>query len=165
MIEFRDFKNEDADLLVSYLNNTASSWFVSSRIPQPYTPEAAQWWINTGSKIGFSKAIIFNGNFVGTIGAIPGEMERQKSALIGYWIAEPFWGKGIATEALKQFIDIVFSTTDVHRLHATAFAANCASAKVLLKCGFKHEATLEKSLYKNCEFFDELYFSLFRKSN
>lgn len=162
MIDFRDFKNEDIDLLVTYLNRNAASWFISARIPQPYTAESAQWWINTGSKIGFAKAIIFNGDLVGSIGARYGVFERQKSAEIGYWIAEPFWGKGIATEALRQFSQLVFSCSNLNKLYATVFDGNYASAQVLLKCGFKHEATLEKSLYKNDKFFDELYFSLIR---
>ena len=57
MIELREFKKEDEGLLVSYLNEESVTKYLSARLPQPYTKEAAAWWVNTGSKIGIVKAI------------------------------------------------------------------------------------------------------------
>lgn len=162
MIEFREFEQKDEALLVSYLNDEAQTQFLSARLPQPYTNEAAHWWVNTGSRIGVVYAIIHNGIFVGSINAISGEFEKQKTAEIGYWVAKPYWGKGIATNALQKFTDLLFEHTDFIRLNASVFEGNLASAKVLQKCAYKLEAVLEKAIYKNGVFFNELLYSRVR---
>lgn len=159
MLELRKFEQKDEALLVSYLNDETQTHFLSARLPQPYTNEAAQWWVNTGSKTGVAYAIIHNDIFVGSISAIPGEFEKQKTAEIGYWVAKPYWGKGIASEALKEFTHLLFQNTDFIRLNASVFEGNLASANVLQKCGYKLEAVLEKAIYKNGMVFNEMLYS------
>lgn len=159
MIELRDFLTEDKEHLVSYLNDDSVTKYLSARLPQPYTPEAADWWLSIGSKIGIVKAITHNGILVGSISAIPGEFERQKSAEIGYWIATPFWGRGFASKALAEFSDALFLKTDLVRLYAPVFEGNTASAKVLEKCGFTLEAVLEKAIYKDGLLFNEHHYA------
>lgn len=162
MIELRDFSNKDEELLVSYLNEEAVTQYISARLPQPYTKEAAAWWVSTGSKIGIVKAIAKNGVLVGSISAIVGEFEKQKSAEIGYWLAKPFWGNGFASEALAEFSKTIFLNTEIVRLYAPVFEGNTASARVLEKCGFKLEAILEKAIYKNGLFYDEHHYANIR---
>ncbi|HOY22064.1 MAG TPA: GNAT family protein [Cellvibrio sp.] len=165
MIGLRDFLTEDEELLVSYLNEDSVTEYLSARLSQPYTKEAATWWVNTGSKIGIAKAITKNGVLVGSISAIRGEFERQKSAEVGYWVAKPYWGKGIASEALAEFSKALFLNTDLVRLYASVFEGNTASAKVLEKCGFKLEAIFEKAIYKDGLFFNEYHYANVRTTN
>lgn len=51
---------------------------------------------------------------------------------LSYWLGEEFWGRGIATEALKQFLQVV----ETRPLFARVVFDNVASQKVLTKCGF-----------------------------
>jgi RimJ/RimL family protein N-acetyltransferase len=162
MLELRKFEQKDEELLVSYLNDQLLTHFLSARIPQPYTNESAHWWINTGSSVGHVYAIIYNEIFVGSISAIPGEFEKQRTAEVGYWVARAYWGKGIASEALEKFTLLIFENTNLIRLYASVFEGNLASAKVLEKCGYKLEAVLEKAIYKNKAFFNELHYSKIR---
>jgi [ribosomal protein S5]-alanine N-acetyltransferase len=162
MLELRKFEQKDEVLLVSYLNDEEQTHFLSARIPQPYTHKSARWWVNTGSNIGIVYAIISNGIFVGSIGAIPGEFEKQRTAEIGYWIAKPYWGRDIASEALDKFTLLIFESTNIIRLYASVFEGNLASAKVLQKCGYKLDAVLEKAIYKNGLVFNELHYSKIR---
>ena len=159
MIGLREFKHEDEELLVTYLNESSVTKFMSAKVPVPYTKEAAVWWINVGSKIGIVNAITKDGVLVGSISAMTGDFERQKSAEIGFWIAQPFWGQGITAQALTSFSANLFQTTDIVRLYASVFEGNTASARVLEKCGFKLEAILEKAIYKNGELFNELHYA------
>ena len=162
MLELRKFDERDEELLVSYLNDETLTYFLSTRIPQPYTNESARWWINTGSSIGIVYAIIHNGVFVGSISAIPGEFEKQRTAEIGYWIGRPFWGNGIASSALEKFTGFIFENTNFNRLYASVFEGNLASAKVLTKCGYTLDAVMQKAIYKNGVVFNELHFSKIR---
>ncbi len=65
-----------------------------------------------------------------------------KTALFGYWLAEPFWGRGIMTAAAHACVDHVFADLPVVRLEAPVFAWNPASMRVLEKCGFAREGVL-----------------------
>ncbi len=162
MLELRKFEARDEELLVSYLNDGELTRFLSSRIPQPYTHDSASWWVKTGSTIGTVYAIIYNEILVGSISAIPGEFEKQRTAEVGYWVARPYWGRGIASYALAEFTQRVFESTNLIRLYASVFEANVASARVLSKCGYTLDAVLQSAIYKNGSVFNELHFSQIR---
>jgi ribosomal-protein-alanine N-acetyltransferase len=162
MIKLREFKPGDETLLVSYLNDEAVTKFISARLPQPYTNEAAAWWVSTGSKMGIVRAITKDGELVGSISATVGDFERQKSAEIGYWIAQQFWGEGFASQALAELSKTIFANTEIVRLYAPVFEGNQASARVLEKCGFKLEAILEKAIYKDGSFYNEHHYAYVR---
>lgn len=156
---FRDFNQGDIEPLVKLLNNKNVTKYLTSRIAQPYTVQDAEWWVNTGSQVGIAKAIEVNGNFAGVISAIAGEHENSRSAEIGYWLGEEFWGKGIATEAIKKMTDHVFSNTGIVRLFAPVFSPNKKSMHVLEKCGYMQEGILKKAIFKNGQYLDEYLFA------
>lgn len=148
MIELCEFKTEYAHLLQEYLNNPKVTKYLTSRIPQPYRKEDAEWWINEGSKAGIVRTIEYKGIFIGAVAANRMQFEHSRSAEIGYWLAERYWGKGIATDALTQLSAFIFANTDIVRLQAHVFEGNSASAKVLEKAGYCLEGTLRKAIFK-----------------
>ncbi len=154
-VTLRDFFNKDVDYLVLFLNNKNVTKYLTSRIPQPYSIDDAEWWVNIGSKAGITKAIEVNGKYIGTIGVNIAQYERIRSAEIGYWLEEYSWGKGIATEAVMKMTEYVFTKTNIVRLYAPVFSPNKASMRVLEKCGYQLEGVLKKSVFKNDEFLDE----------
>jgi len=159
MVVLRTLESKDVELLVEYLNNENVTRYLTTRIPQPYTPKDASWWVQTGSKTGITRAIDIDEDFVGVIGITIGEYENLRSAAIGYWVSEKYWGKGVATEAVGQMTDYVFSNTEIVRLFAPVFNPNRASMRVLEKCGYSLEGVLTKAVFKNGEYFDEYLFA------
>ena len=109
------------------------------------------------------QTIDVNGEAVGGIGLHPKEDIERMNAELGYWLAEPFWGKGIITKAITQIVDFGFKTYDITRIFARPFGTNLASQRVLEKAGFKFECKFEKTLLKNGEMLDELFYSIRRK--
>ena len=83
-----------------------------------------------------------DGDAVGGIGVSIGTDIERFSAEVGYWLGEPFWGRGIASEALAMFSQDVFQRLNLLRLFAVAAAANVASARVLEKAGYHKEGVL-----------------------
>ncbi|MDO6839697.1 GNAT family N-acetyltransferase [Paraglaciecola chathamensis] len=163
MLLIRNFSHQDKSHLIRYLNTPNVTRFLSSRIPSPYTEDDATWWIEQGSKNGIIRAIEVDGEFVGCVGAEPGKFEYAYSAEVGYWLAEPFWGKGYASKALALLIDEVQNTSEIVRLHASVFAGNQASCKVLENCGFISEGKFKKAVYKQGEFYNtHLYAKVIR---
>jgi RimJ/RimL family protein N-acetyltransferase len=74
------------------------------------------------------RTIQWNGRVAGNIGS----WEQSGERLVGYWIGKEYWGKGIATRALSQFVDEV----KTRPLYAHVAKHNIASIRVLEKCGF-----------------------------
>ncbi|APE04817.1 GNAT family N-acetyltransferase [Alteromonas sp. RW2A1] len=162
MVSLRDFTENDVDSIVTILNNDSVTQFLSTKIPTPYTLEDAKWWVSEGSKGDLIKAISVNGQLAGCIGVTRGDFEYQKSGEIGYWIAQKFWRKGVASSALDQMSEYVFSNTDIVRLFASVFSSNAASMGLLLKYGFTQEAILQKAIFKNGQFYDNHIFAKLR---
>src|SRR5437016_3589818 len=122
--------------LVAIANNINIWNTLRDRFPHPYTIEDARQWIEVQSKIDPPQnfAIRYNEKLVGGIGMIPQHDVNRLGAEIGYFIAEESWNKGIATEAVKQMTDHIFSNFEVIRIFAAVFENNKASIKVLEKC-------------------------------
>jgi len=159
MINLRLFKDSDTDLLLSYLNNNQVTQYITSAIPNPYTLIDALWWVDAGSKTQFIKAIEYHGIFVGCISATVGNFEYDRSAELGYWIGQEYWGQGIATAAVKMFSEFLFNETELVRLFVSVVNDNQASIRVLEKNDFIHEGVLINASYKNGQFFDEYVLS------
>lgn len=75
------------------------------------------------------------GRLIGMIGY--GPLDEGGPVHLGYWIGEPFWGQGYATEAAQAMVDHVFSATPIQVLAGAARITNPASRRVLVKCGFQ----------------------------
>jgi len=79
---------------------------------------------------------------IGSIGLMPGKDVHRFTAEIGYWLAEPFWGKGIMTQAVKVLTAYGIHDFGLHRIFAEPYVTNSASARVLEKSGFTCEGIL-----------------------
>ncbi|WP_199608923.1 GNAT family N-acetyltransferase [Flocculibacter collagenilyticus] len=160
MIKLRNLENTDQELLVQYLNNARVTRYLSSRIPQPYTQEDARWFVNVGSKENsIVKAIIVDDVFCGVIGAYTQQLEYAHSAELGFWLAEKYWGRGIATKAIIHFTDFIFSSTKITRLYNPVSAPNKASLRAMEKASYSLEGVLKQSVCKHKERFDEYLYA------
>ena len=131
---------EDAQSIAEIANNMniASQ---TRRIPHPYSLKDAEDWIASVQNPGANGETAFLITAKGDnaiLGAAGLTVSECGEAEIGYWIGEPFWGGGLATEAAQAIIDHAFNELGAERIFACCQAANDASRKVLEKCGFKH---------------------------
>jgi ribosomal-protein-alanine N-acetyltransferase len=163
VIELRELKSDDREWLVRYLNNEQLVRYLASRIPQPYSFDDANWWVEVGSKEGaFVRAITFHGAFCGVIGIYTKEAEYAHAAELGYWVAQDYWNQGIASKAVTAFTELVFATTEIQRIYAAVTAPNLASIQVMQKTGYSLEGILRKAVQKQGEFYDEHLFAKIR---
>lgn len=166
-VTLRPWAEEDIPDLMRYANNEKVARNLRDRFPQPYTEKDAMTWIalNKNLRPALNMAIIADGRMVGGIGISVREDIHRKNAEIGYWVGEPFWGKGITTEAVRLMVAHTFEQFDVTRIYASTIHTNIASQKVLEKNGFLKEARLKRAIYKNDRYFDEVILSLLKKNN
>ena len=160
----RDFSPADAEAMVRYADNIKIWQRVRDRFPHPYTLKDAIDWIQFSrhSKAPCHFAISTKAELIGSIGYERQSDVNRISAEIGYWLGEPFWGIGIMSRAVSEFVDHIFVHTDLMRLYACVFENNPASARVLSKAGFTCEARMRDSVYKNDRVMDQFLYALIR---
>lgn len=161
----REWRDTDAEAMARFANNSKIAKNLRDGFPHPYTVEDARAYI-AGCKAdtaGFARAIEAEGMAVGSIGIFPGHDVYRKSAELGYWLAEPYWGKGIMSHAVELICEVVFSEMDIVRIFAEPFAKNKASQRVLEKAGFVLEGIMRNSVYKNGEIQDSCIYALLKK--
>ncbi|HOA81317.1 MAG TPA: GNAT family protein [Defluviitaleaceae bacterium] len=165
----RKWKAEDTKSLSEYANNKKIADKLRNVFPHPYTLKDAEEYINAcilaDESKEYCRGIDIEGKAVGSIGIFLRDDVYCKSGELGYWLAEPFWGKGIMTEAIKQICEIVFEKYDIVRIFAEPYANNMESRRVLEKAGFQLEGILRKSVYKNGQLMDSCMYSLIKDTN
>lgn len=166
-MKLRPWTIEDAENLSNYANNPRVAQFLTNAFPHPYTIENAKSFIEMVSNQSPTAifAIDVDGEAVGSIGLHAQTDIMCKNMELGYFLGEPFWGNGITTEAVRTIVEYGFKNFDITRIYARPYGNNTASQKVLEKAGFTLEARIEKNIYKNGEFLDELIYAVRKKSN
>jgi len=154
----------DVEAIVKYANNRNVWINLRDSFPHPYTiTNALEWVYNAkGQKPETQFAIASIDEAIGGIGIAPQTDVYSRSAEIGYWLGEPFWGKGIATMAVKAMTEYTFAQFNVVRIYAKVFEWNPASTRVLEKAGFRCEGRLRKSVTKIGQTIDELVYAIIK---
>ena len=151
----------DKPALAKYANNYNVWINLRDSFPRPYTLDDAERWIKEEHVRRPERhfAIANPVEAVGGIGLTLLDDVHNKTGEVGYWLGEPYWGRGIATEALRVFMHYVSSTFDIVRMQANVYEWNPASASVLEKCGFKCEGQLTKHVTKDGKTIDQLLYA------
>ena len=161
----RPWKMDDLDDLVRYANNFNIAKNLTNLFPYPYTRADGERFIRMVLEQNPIQvfAIEVLGEAAGAIGVHPQSDIQQKNAELGYWLAESYWGHGIMTSAIREMVDYGFRTFPINRIFARPFGTNIASQRALEKAGFVLEARINKILYKNGEYLDELIYAVRRE--
>jgi RimJ/RimL family protein N-acetyltransferase len=157
----RSWCEDDAVPLQRYADNRKIWLNLRDIFPYPYTLEDARWWVafaaNEDPERSF--AIATANEPIGGIGLVLGEDVNRHSAELGYFLAEPFWGQGITTAAVRTFTNWAFECFSLNRIFATPFAGNTASERVLEKAGFTREGVLKNAAVKDRVLLDQIMYA------
>ena len=119
-IELRQWQLSDAPALAAALNNPHVLDNLRDGLPYPYTPADGQAYIRSmlasDPDSTFARAIVVDGTVVGSIGAFRQGNIHFRTAELGYYLAEPYWGRGVMTTAVRQLCAEIFDTTNVLRI-------------------------------------------------
>ena len=160
----RSLRDADAEALARHANNRLVWLQLRDRFPHPYTVENAREYIAfIGSQSPATTfAVTVADAPVGAIGVMLREDVERCSAEVGYWLGEPYWGRGIATTALVGFTRFAFVAYALERLYAVPFASNLASCRVLEKAGYTLEGRMRRSAIKDGTLQDQLLYAALR---
>lgn len=148
--QIRSWRSDDEEALARHADNRSMSITLADRFPYPYTREHAREWIDRcrEAEPETAFALATPEEAIGGIGLEVGRDVFHRSAEVGYWLAQPYWGRGIATRALVAFSEWAFAHFAVERLSAGVFEWNPASARVLEKAGYRLEGRLRRAVTK-----------------
>ena len=135
----------DAEPMAQLANNINVAHMLA-HMPHPYTIGDAEKFIsnaqkNSGRACVYSITEAESGALIG-VGSLH-ETPDDDEPHMGYWIGEPYWGKGYASEAARALVDLYFKVTNRPALLVSARVSNEASKKVIRKCGGAHIGTAE----------------------
>lgn len=159
--EVRSWRTSDAEPITRHANNHNIWINLRDAFPHPYTLKDAREYIRSVRQRApeTSFAIAVDGEAVGSIGFMLRQDVERVSAEIGYWLAEPLWGRGITSDALPAVTAYAVETHQLTRVFAVPFAWNAASCRVLEKAGYVLEARLRRSAIKNGTMTDQLQYA------
>ena len=163
-ISLRPWRPEDAKEIWEYANNRKVAENLRDVFPFPYAEQDAVDFIKIcikgEGKGQLCRAICADDRPVGSIAVFLGQDVYRRSAELGYWLAEPFWGKVIMSQAVAQICREAFERFDIVRIYAEPYAYNQGSRRVLEKAGFALEGILRQSVYKNGQMHDSCIYAL-----
>lgn len=165
MFTLRPFEHTDLSALVRNANDPSIAAFLSDAFPHPYTEEAGRNFLEEAINKNppLRRCIAIDGVCCGAIGLHPKPDLWRHNMELGYWLGKSYRGQGIMTEAIRQMVQLGFSTfPDIKRIYASTFLANVASQRVLEKAGLMREAELKGTIVKDGVVHDELIYAVRR---
>lgn len=137
-LRLRPIRRNDAPRLQALSNN----WNVArmlSRVPYPNPVEMVEAWTRAqaaawDSGLAYNFVIEHHDGVIGVVGVSRCDDGGYE---IGYWLGEPWWGRGLMTEAVGRVVDFARAELGLGRLRSDYFADNPASGRIQEKCGFQ----------------------------
>lgn len=162
----RYWSSNDAVALQRHANNRKIWINLRDVFPHPYTLDDARTFLRhvMNEKPVTTFAIVVPGEAIGCIGLQMGRDIHSKTAELGYWLGEPFWNRGIMSEAVAALARWAFGAFALERIYAEPFANNPGSARVLEKAGFVCEGRLRASVFKDGQRLDSFLYARVRDS-
>ncbi len=155
MVELRYQRVSDAERFFEILSNPNFEFF---EVNIKSVEEEREWLKKNYEKREknqeYNYTILYQGEIVGACGVMV-DQHREHIGEMGYFIDEEYWGKGIATEAVKKLEKIAFEELELIRLEIRMEPENTASIKVAEKCGYSKEGLVKKAylrdgVYRDC---------------
>lgn len=132
--------SEDVEPLMQLANNRNIAKMLS-RLPYPYRREHAESFIERSAAgaigpLAYAVTLAESGAFIGCCSLH--DHTYGAGYEIGYWLGEPYWGQGYATEMMAALIDVAFRSLSYDQLHISCQSRNFASKRVIEKSGFQY---------------------------
>lgn len=134
-------------------------------VPHPYADGMAERWIEShapafqaGRLAAYAITLRDSTPLIGSVSL--GIEPTHSWAELGYWIGQPFWGRGYATEAAGAIVQLGFSTLQLNRVQSRHYARNPASGRVMQKIGMQQEGVLRQAIRKWGQFEDLVLYAV-----
>ena len=167
MARLRPWRLEDKASIYRFANNRNIAKNLRDVFPWPYREQDAEEFLKaclaSDEESALFRAIEVKGQAVGSVALPRGRDVYRRSAELGYWLAEEFWGLGIMPQAVEELCREGFARWNLTRIFAEPYRENHASRRVLEKAGFTLEGVMRQGVYKNGRVLDYCMYARLRK--
>jgi RimJ/RimL family protein N-acetyltransferase len=162
--EIRPWRPHDDAALLKHANNRQVWLNLRDGFPHPYTAVDAQAFLELVGRQDPTTffAIATGEEAIGGIGISLNQDVHRLTAEMGYWLGEPYWGRGLMTETVARFTEFVFERFGLLRIYAEPYAGNTASCRVLEKSGYALEGRLRSNVIKDGRILDQFLYARVR---
>ncbi len=159
--QLRPWSRDDLPALVAHANNKAVSRQLRDRFPYPYGEADGRAFIELAAAGSppVALAIVVDAEAIGGIAIMPGLGNERRTAEIGYWLGESWWGRGIGPDALALMTDYAVTTFALARLEAFVVIDHRRSWRVLEKAGYANEGVRRRSFLKDGVLHDQFCYA------
>ncbi len=144
---------EDNKAALIRVCNEVDRRYLSGRLPYPYNEQCADWWyqnvVSCDGKTGVFRAVVVDGEVVGSILIEPKLDIYVKDCELGYMLLSEYHSRGIMTQATALICEIAFEQLDIERITACIMSDNIASQRVVQKNGFELEGVMKRGVFKD----------------
>ena len=165
-VMLRPWRPEDAPSIARHADDPQVAANLRDVFPCPYQLSDAEEFIRlcraAEPEQAIVRAIVVDGQAVGSVALTRGTDVCRRSAELGYWLGRAFWGRGIMTKAVEEMCRTGFEAWDIVRIYAEPFAHNAGSRRVLEKAGFALEGVMRSGIWKNGRLRDYCMYALLR---
>jgi RimJ/RimL family protein N-acetyltransferase len=162
-VRVRSFRRSDVPAVMRALADPLMRRYFSLDFRGEVDEEAVEYYLYTYHarpfSFNFAGAALDTDEVIGCVNAQLGEGVHARSAEYGGWMARPYWGSGLARSTTAGFVEWLFQTHGVLRVHAAPFEANRASIGTLKACGFSFEGRLRSSVFKDGQTMDQMLYA------
>lgn len=161
----RPFRPADAVSLAQHADNRQVWLNLRDLFPHPYTlADAEEYIARVAAEVPVTRFAIEVGHVaIGSVGLKLGSDIERRSAEIGYWLGEAYWGRGIMSAAVGAVTGYAHRELNLLRVFAVPFVRNPASARVLQRAGYQLEGTMRRSAVKDGEVLDQYLYAAVRE--
>lgn len=137
-------------------------------LPTPYRPSDSRRFVRTATSKRWqgkciAKAIVPKpGKALAGVITLDLNMAHRRG-YVGYWLARPYWGKGLAKESLQLMLQLAFQVLGLSKVTSSVMHKNVRSYKLLEGVGFRLEGRQRRQILRNGEWYDELHYGLLRE--
>ena len=166
-VRLREYRKEDIEQVLRFVNEPAFRRLVNPRIPYPWTLEDEQKWFekNSAAHDTYSFAIetLAESKYIGGCGV--NEVDWKNSvAVAGIFIGDGgYRGKGYGTDAMRVLIRFVFDQMNMNKIKLHVFSINEQAIRCYEKCGFKVEGVLRQEIFRDGAYCDDIVMGLLRE--
>ena len=165
-VMLRPWRPEDAPSIARHADDPQVAANLRDVFPCPYQLSDAEEFIRlcraAEPEQAIFRAIVVDGQAVGSVALTRGTDVCRRSAELGYWLGRALWGRGIMTKAVEEMCRTGFEAWDIVRIYAEPFAHNAGSRRVLEKAGFALEGVMRSGIWKNGRLRDYCMYDLLR---
>ncbi len=165
-IRLREYREEDIELALSYINDAEVKKLLMPGVPYPLTLEDEYKWFQNISAFhdtyNFAIETLEDEKYIGGCGINRLDW-KNKVATVGIFIGDKdYWGKGYGTDAMKVLMKFIFEQMNINKIKLHVYAFNERAIKSYKKCGFTVEGVLRQELYRDGKYHDEYVMGILR---